>query len=395
MVAPAPSTGMRSSAAASELGVRTSGASVRLLLFSDLHLDTPYRWATPAAARDRRRMLRETLRRIAQLAGELGVEALCCGGDLYEHERFSPDTGELLRATFAELAPLPVVIAPGNHDWYGPASLYQQVDWSENVHVFSDDRLTPLSLADGLTLWGAAHRAPASTRNFLDGFRPERGGVHLALFHGSEQAGFAFQEQGKVPHAPFRAEQIPASGLHHAMLGHFHTPADRQWHTYPGNPDPLEFGEQGERGAVLITVGTDGTVSRERHPVAASTVGDVTVNLDGVTHSGQILERIHEALVPCEGFVRVTLTGEIGPDVDLRPEDVRQERVAPHLTGVVARLGALSVAYDLDTLAEERTVRGQFVRDVLGAVDLTEERRRRVLVTGLRALDGRVDLEVR
>lgn len=395
MVASAPKTDAGSNATASGLAVSTPGASMRLLLFSDLHLETPFRWAGPDAARDRRRMLREALRRIAQLADELGVDALCCGGDLYEHERFSPDTGEFLRTTFSELAPLPVVIAPGNHDWLGPASLYQQVDWSENVHVFSEDRLTPLSLADGLTLWGAAHRAPASTRNFLDGFRPERGGIHVALFHGSEQRGLAFQEQGKVPHAPFRAEQIPAAGLHHAMLGHFHTPVDGQWHTYPGNPDPLEFGEQGERGAVLVTLAVDGSVSRERHRVTSSIVNDVTVNLDGVTHSGQILERIREALTSCEGFARVTLTGEIDPDVDLRLEDVKPESVAPHLAGVVARIGALSVAYDLGALAEERTVRGQFVRDVLGATDLTEDRRRRVLVTGLRALDGRGDLEVR
>lgn len=375
--------------------LRASGAHMRVLLFSDLHLDTPFRWATPEAARDRRHMLRATLRRIAQLAEELRVDALCCGGDLYEHERFSADTGELLRATFMELAPVPVAIAPGNHDWYGPTSLYRQVDWSENVHVFSEDRLTPLSLADGLTLWGAAHRAPAGTGNFLDGFHLDRGGIHLALFHGSEQAGLAFQEQAKVPHAPFRAEQIPAAGLHHAMLGHFHTPFDGPWHTYPGNPDPLEFGEQGERGAVLVTVAADGTVSRERHRVASSMVSDVTVNLDGVTHSGQILERVSEALRCHKGFVRVTLTGELDPDVDLHPEDMKVASVAPHLAAVVVRLGSLSVAYDLDALAEERTIRGTFVRDVLGATNLTEDRRRRVLVTGLRALDGRSDLEVR
>ncbi len=367
---------------------------MRLLLFSDLHLDTPFRWATPRGARDRRRMLRETLRRIAQLAGELRVDAVCCGGDLYEHERFSADTGEFLRATFSEVAPVPVLVAPGNHDWYGSASLYHQVDWSDNVHVFSEDRLTPFPLADGITLWGAAHRAPAATKNFLDGFHVTGSGVHLGLFHGSEQAGFAFQEKGKVPHAPFRSEQIAIAGLHHALLGHFHAPFDGDWHTYPGNPDPLEFGEQGERAAVLISVAGDGTVSRQRHRVASSVVSDVTVSVDGVAHSGQILERVREALAACEGFVRVTLTGEVDPDVDLRPEDVKADSVAPHLGGVVVRLGSIRVAYDLDALAEERTIRGQFVRDVLGATGLSEERRRRVLVTGLRALDGRSDLEV-
>lgn len=368
---------------------------MRLLLFSDLHLDTPFRWAPLEAARERRQMLRETLQQIARLAVELGADALCCGGDLYEHDRCAADTGELLRATFAGLDPLPVVLAPGNHDWYGPASLYHQVVWPRNVHVFTESRLAPLCLADGLTLWGAAHRAPAGTRCFLEGFSPDRGGVHIALFHGSEQSGLGFEAEGKVPHAPFKAEQIPTCGLHHALLGHFHSPVDAAWHTYPGNPDPLEFGEQGERGAVLVSVAGDGSVRRERHRVASSSVGDVTVHLDGATHSGQILDRVREALGPCEGFVRVTLAGEIDPDIDLRPEDVTPERVGPHLAGILARLGPISIAYDLDALGRERTVRGQFVRDVLGATDLSEDQRRRVLATGLRALDGRSDLEVR
>jgi DNA repair protein SbcD/Mre11 len=60
----------------------------------------------------------------------------------------------------------------------------------------------------------------------------------------------------------------------------------------------------------------------------------------------------------------------------------------------VPRMGRLTVAYDFDALVAEPTVRGQFAKDVL-ASDLDEDTKRRVLVTGLRALDGRsADLEV-
>ncbi len=53
----------------------------------------------------------------------------------------------------------------------------------------------------------------------------------------------------------------------------------------------------------------------------------------------------------------------------------------------------LSVAYDLERLATESTVRGQFVR--LATDDIEDpELRRQVVTTGLRALDGRRDLEV-
>ena len=85
----------------------------------------------------------------------------------------------------------------------------------------------------------------------------------------------------KVRHAPFRAEQIGAAGLHHALLGHFHTPRDAPDHTYPGNPEPLTFGEAGPRGAVLVTVDGTGTVHTQRHRVAVTSVHDIVVDLDG------------------------------------------------------------------------------------------------------------------
>ncbi len=309
---------------------------MKVLLFSDLHLDTAFFGVGPDVARARRAARRTTLRRITALARSERVDALLCGGDLYEQDRFSPDTAAFLRDVFEDVA-VPVHVAPGDHDRYGPRSLYRQVAWSSNVHVFTEDRLVPVELGAGVTLWGAAHRAPATPAGFLDGFEVDRGGVNLALFHGSEVSGMAEQEPGTVPHAPFTAAQVEASGLDHAFLGHFPVPCDAERHTYPGNPDPLE---RGSGGAVLCTVHDDGRVDRVRHDVSTSRVHDVAVD----------------------------------------PAEVAD---------------ADEVPYDLAALAEEPTVRGRFVRDVRSDTDLDDDTRRRVLVTGLRALDGRTaDLAV-
>lgn len=368
---------------------------MRLLHFADMHLDTPFKWAPPDLARSRRRALRATLERICDLAAELKVDALCCGGDLYEQDRFTPDTAEFLRATFAKLSPLRIFIAPGNHDWFGPTSLYQQVAWSSNVHVFQQGKLTPVELSEEFTLWGAAHRAPANTSGFLDEFHVDRDGVNVALFHGSEQGQLPFQGEGKIPHAPFRSAQIAQAGLTHALVGHFHAPRLAEHYTYPGNPDPLEFGESGERGAVLLDVTADGTIKRQQYRVSTSMVTDVTVNLTDVTHSGQVESQIRAAVSGLSGMVRVTVGGEVGSDVDLQLQDLESISV-PGLDALVLRLGQVHVAYDWARLRDDVTVRGQFVRDVMDSSRLSEEEKNRVLVTGLRALDGRInELEVR
>ena len=173
---------------------------MRFLHFADLHLDAPFAWARPETARLRRRNRRETLTRILQLADEEHVDAILCAGDLFEHERFTPDTVAFLRESFAR-TDRPIYLAPGNHDWYSARSPYALEEWSPNVHLFTEARLTAVGLADGLTLWGAAHRAPANTGPFFADFRPERGGVHLALAHASERSALPFQEPDKELHA--------------------------------------------------------------------------------------------------------------------------------------------------------------------------------------------------
>ncbi|MCY3839714.1 MAG: metallophosphoesterase, partial [Gammaproteobacteria bacterium] len=155
-----------------------------------MHLDSAFAWcgATGDAARARRQALREALLAIAELARNVDADALFCAGDLYEHDRVTPDTAGFLRQTFAELGPIRVYIAPGNHDFYGPQSLYATSNWSDNVHIFTEPRLQPVPLADGITLWGAAHCAPANTPNFLDRFRTDGDATHIALFHGAERS---------------------------------------------------------------------------------------------------------------------------------------------------------------------------------------------------------------
>ena len=69
-------------------------------------------------------------------------------------------------------------------------------------------------------------------------------------------------------------------------------------------------------------------------------------------------------------MVRLTLEGELGTDIDIRPDDLADVR--QHMEAVLVRVGAIGVAYDFETITKEPTVRGQFVRDVLAA-DLPEK----------------------
>jgi DNA repair exonuclease SbcCD nuclease subunit len=362
---------------------------MKLLLFSDLHLDASF--TLGGVARRRREGLRQTLESILHAAIKERVDAILCGGDLYEQERFTPDTAGFLRASFEKVHPLPVYIAPGNHDWYGPRSLYLLNEWSSNVHIFDSDRLTPVTLGEGLTLWGAAHRSPVQTANFLRGFKVQGSGCHVALFHGSETGSTGLVEAGKDFHGPFRVEDISLSGFRHAFLGHYHRPRHDDNLTYPGNPEPLTFGEDGERGAVLVEISCNGELTRRTLDVAATRVREREIDLGGCSSGQDALQVVRSALENERGVVRLSLHGDVPESLDVRASDF--ERLGTSLDTLVVQTDRLRPSYDFELIARDSTVRGQFVRDVLAA-DLDEDCRRRVLLTGLRALDGRDDLEV-
>lgn len=74
-------------------------------------------------------------------------------------------------------------------------------------------------------------------------------------------------------------------------------------------------------------------------------------------------------------------------DTDLR------DALARSFEAVQIDYSNLRTGYDVDAIKHERTVRGQFVRDVL-AWDASMHERKRVLAAGLRAFDGRDDLDV-
>lgn len=362
---------------------------MKLLAFSDVHLDSKFGWATREVARRQRQRLREGVTWAFDQARREGAAAVLIAGDLFEHELVSPDTVEFLRRTF-ERSDLQVFAAPGNHDYADTESRYRRVDWPDNVHIFSETRFTSRVLADGLTIWGAAHRKPADTPGFFDdGFQVEGSGTHIAVFHGEERNA-AFQ--GQYRHAPFDSDQIAAAGFDHAVVGHSHKPADRPAWTRLGSLERLKFNEA--YGSALILEIADGRVTPRRLDPRPPALHTLSVDLTEVENAGQARDRVRDAVSGMTGVARIRLIGE-PDDLHLHEDDFATGsfELPTGIEQVLVDISGLKPPYDLEQIEQEPTVRGMFVQRVRED-DLDPETERLVLLAGLRALDGRDDLAV-
>ena len=360
--------------------------TLRFLHGADFHLDSPFSALPPRQAAERRRELRRLPERLADWTGHHPVDLVLLSGDLLDSASVYRDTAEALRDALGRMG-VPVFIAPGNHDWYGPGSPYAAMAWPENVHIFSKPELEAVELPRlNAVVYGAAFTGPERGDSPLRGFRvPEDGKRHLMVLHGE-------LDSAQPRYAPIAADDAADSGLDYLALGHIHGRDARQLGrtlcAWPGCPEGRGFDETGDRGFYYGEMDDGGGTKLEFVPFAARRYEIVTADVTGKTP----LEAV-EAALPADterDLYRIILTGETETDVDL--PDLRSALEGRFYA--LALTDGTRAAEDVWARAEEDSLRGLFLRELrrrLSEASSEEERHtiQQAARYGLAALDRR------
>ena len=344
----------------------------------------------PASFGNRRRQsLRDVFHGIVTRAGDWPADALLIAGDLFEADRVTRDTVAFLKAEFASIPHVSVVIAPGNHDPFTPTSPYATETWPVNVKIFTKPEWESVDLCDGaLVVHGFGFDGPDVSQNPYGSLRlPEDDAVHVAVAHGSERG---HQPEGKEQYAPFDAAAMAHDRLAYVALGHFHsfTPIGGPYKTklaYSGSPEGLGFRETGEHHHVEVTIENG---NAEVQPVASSRVMYATheVNCAGMESSQDIVRALREyAQAAGKRLVaRVALTGHSTVDVGAELESIN-DAVAGHFEFLELQ-DFTEAPDDFDALAREETSLGLFVRALNDEIGDQPEAVRLEMVTRAREL---------
>lgn len=324
---------------------------LKIIHGADFHLDSPFAGLSPERAAQRRGEQRELLDRLAGLAREKQADLVLLAGDLLDSERVFRESAQALRAALAAI-PCPVFIAPGNHDFYSPRSVWTSLDWPENVHIFTSDALEAVELP-GCTLWGRAFSDAHQTACPLEGLAvPGDGRLHIACVHGCVGTGNDY--------GPITPGEIAASGLDYLALGHVHQGSGLQreggtWWAYPGCPEGRGFDETGEKG-VLYVEAEPGRVTTQFVPLAKVRYEIITADITGPDGA---LFNILEALPgkTSDLICRLILTGE-GDAPNLAN---LQQTLAPEFYGLTL-IDRTRLPQDLWARREEDALTGLFLR---------------------------------
>lgn len=359
----------------------------KILHFADLHLDTSFVKDQLSAdyGRARRLSLRAALARLIARARELKVDTITIGGDLFDQGYLIPETAEFLLHQFAKVAPIRVIIAPGENDPYTNDSIYARLTWPENVDIFYQNKLTALELAPRIHLWGAAN-PPARNQRLLDGFKMKTDNTNLLLLHAALDTK-SQHEMDPVYH--LNTSAIENAGFALALYGHEHKgriwPEERSRYVYPGSPEPLNISESaGNHLAVLVEI-QDGGCSMKPIALQEWHYALREIDLTGCESIEKAAREVKDSILLEKGWRNentifyVTLIGK--PDFLV---DVGELRELVNSSSYLRTGTAFGMEYDLDGLAIEQTVRGFLVQRFLSRLaNMEDEEERRLNLTAL------------
>ncbi|MBX7246831.1 MAG: DNA repair exonuclease [Candidatus Sumerlaeaceae bacterium] len=399
--------------------------SLRFLQVSDLHLDSSLAGSrlglSPAKRARINRDIEAGLRRALEIAREENVDVVLLPGDLWDDESVSFQTATMVYDTLASLAPIPVLIAPGNHDPYHAFSYHHAGYFKNkvgrphprNVTVFSSPKFErrTLSALPDVDFYGCCFEQNVPpTERALAGLKPERDNVlNVLLLHGSQDDAMV-ANWARLGAAPFSRAELLATGFDYTALGHYHRFSQiTDDHgmirgAYGGIPVARTLEEDGER-YVLVGEITEGGIRPEtlKH-IAVDTrrIRRIEVGVDAtVTNSAAARERVEAQLksagVTPEDIIYLELTGRTHPEITTFDFDPAwRDAQCFHLAIDQSRL---EPEYDIDALLADETARkrveGQFaerMRQLLAAAEGDTVRQRTLraaMVHGLDALNGR------
>lgn len=293
------------------------------LQVSDVHLDsklTSGRLALPHAKKlERNQEILSALVKALDAARQRRVDAVLMPGDIWDSESVTSRTMNKLLEAFKELGDIPVVIAPGNHDYCSESSFYSpQVlaargmrPWPDNVFIFRSPAFSTFRhpRRPDVSFTGRAFTAnsPVNER-LLAGAVPRdvQSDINVLLFHGSLDGyrGGDAGWPGKIT-APFSAQELARLGFSYAAVGHYHDMTEIRADggpllgAYSGCLVGRSFEESGPRYALFGSVARreDGTAECVLEPAEMDCRRLLVVSCDitGMT-STEVMREVKSAL---------------------------------------------------------------------------------------------------
>ena len=363
---------------------------IKIVHIADVHLDSTFAGLSAREREERRAELRRAFSRVCAICREESVDLLLIAGDLFENDYVSGDTPSFVAAELSAIPDTRVFISPGNHDPYGARSPYRSASFSDNVHIFTEPKISAVDIPSlNTTVYGYGFDSAFLRGSPLERFSVnDKSRINILCAHGD--LGNPDSQYGGISE-----ESLTRSFLDYAALGHIHTPGGFKKYgktvcAYSGCLVGRGFDECGMRGAVVGEIKLGGASLKYR------VVGDrryesVEISVSDARSDEELVREIKGL---CSDFgektsVKIVLSGMVSRKISVTEGWLARE--LPPLCELVLSDETIFVP-DISGMLSEQSLRGEFCRRASARLESEDEHERQkaalALKLGLDALHG-------
>lgn len=332
---------------------------VKFIHTGDLHLGLKFKNVSfkQEKAMERRRELWSTFERIVEYAKDNEVDFLLIAGDLFEEAYFTIGDITRVRDTFRTAENVNIIISAGNHDFKGRKSLYDRVEWTTNVTIFNGEGIQEKEFEDlNTVIYGYSWDSiEIRENNLFNGLKNKVDNTknNILLLHGDLANSSSY--------LPLNLEELNNLNMDYIALGHIHKPQIiSNKIAYSGCPEPLDFGEIGERGIIKGIINNK-KVDFEFIPFSKRKFIEIDISVDGDMGYLDIINKVRNVDIGNRkaDFYRVNLKGFIQKDIMVENLNGELNNDFYHIELVDNTI----LDYDLEQLEEENkdNIIGQFI----------------------------------
>lgn len=287
---------------------------IKFIHTADIHLGLQFNNVSfdKEKAIARRREIWSTFERIVKKSIDDNIDFLLIAGDLFEATYFTLGDMKRVRDTLATCTGVNVIISAGNHDFIDGKSLYNKVEWSPNVTIFNSDLEKKVFKELNTIVYGYSwDRIEIRESLLLDNLSRDENMYEILILHGDIGISSNYM--------PLDIKKLRDLNMDYIALGHIHKPNFfTEKIAYSGCPEPLDFGETGDRGIIIGTI-NKGVTKTELLPFSKRRFFRIDINLDNEMGYLDIINKIKEINIGgCDlDFYRVNLQGYIDSDLNL------------------------------------------------------------------------------
>ena len=369
---------------------------MKIMHLADFHLDSAFSGFSKEVADKKRADLRTAFENAMQVAKENNVKLILIPGDLFD----TPFCSSLTRKTVFDAmknVDCPIVIAPGNHDYYNKNGTYADKDLPENVFVFNSNELGRFDFDElGISVVGYAFTSDRYEEHPLADEVPlSSENVNILCAH--TEIGTAY-----LRYAPMSFSTIAKHGFVYAALGHVHNPSepmkiDNTLIAYSGFAQGRSFDELGDGGAYIVDINLESkNVTLDRVKLSSMRYIIEKIDITSLDNDEDVAKKIanviNEREYGEETALRIVLTGAVPSYYEINEKAISAELASSALA--LLQIKNETVAnFDLAELEDDMTVRGEVYRLLLPSLNSDDEKERQkgalALKFALAALDKR------